>query len=92
MDEACYVGYSIGGQDIGLDPHGHSNAMTGPVGYWQVDDIRKSVKTLLDAGSQAQQKVKDGGWGQADRVGEGRRRQRHRPHAAGLRRIEAVTR
>jgi hypothetical protein len=30
MDEAYYVGFSVAGQDIGLDPHGHSQGMTGP--------------------------------------------------------------
>jgi extradiol dioxygenase family protein len=34
MDEAYYVGFNVEGQDIGLDPHGHSQGMTGPVGYW----------------------------------------------------------
>ncbi len=24
MDEAYYVGFSVAGQDVGLDPHGHS--------------------------------------------------------------------
>lgn len=41
MDEAYYVGFIVGGQDIGLDPNGHSQGMTGPVGYWHVDDIKK---------------------------------------------------
>src|SRR5688500_15657678 len=30
MDEAYYVGFHIEGQNIGLDPHGHSEGMTGP--------------------------------------------------------------
>jgi hypothetical protein len=34
--------------------------MTGPVGYWQVDDIKKNLQLLLDAGAQAQQEVTDG--------------------------------
>ena len=44
MDEAYYVGFSVGDQDVGLDPHGHSQGMTGPVGYWHVDDIKKSLQ------------------------------------------------
>jgi predicted enzyme related to lactoylglutathione lyase len=63
MDEAYYVGFNVEGQDIGLDPHGHSQGMTGPVGYWHVDDITKSLKVLLDAGAEAQQEVKDVGGG-----------------------------
>jgi predicted enzyme related to lactoylglutathione lyase len=62
-DEAYYIGYKVGDQEIGLDPNGHNKGMTGPVGYWQVDDIRKSLKSLLDAGAKAQQTVTDVGGG-----------------------------
>ncbi len=31
MDEAYYVGYRVGGQDIGLDPHGHEIGLLQPV-------------------------------------------------------------
>lgn len=63
MDEAYYVGFNVEGQHVGLDPQGHSQGMTGPVGYWHVEDIRKSVRALLDAGAEAQQEVKDVGGG-----------------------------
>jgi predicted enzyme related to lactoylglutathione lyase len=63
MDEAYYVGFNVGGQDIGLDPHGHNLGMTGPVGYWHVDDIEKSLKALLDTGAEVHQEVKDVGGG-----------------------------
>jgi predicted enzyme related to lactoylglutathione lyase len=63
MDETYYVAFSVGGQDVGLDPHGHSQGMTGPVGYWHVDDIKNSMKLLVNAGAQAQQEVKDVGGG-----------------------------
>ena len=33
------------------------------VGYWQVNDIQKSLQLLLDAGAQAQQGVQDVGGG-----------------------------
>jgi catechol 2,3-dioxygenase-like lactoylglutathione lyase family enzyme len=39
VDEAYYVGFRVGDQEIGLDPHGHGKGMTGPVGYWRVNDI-----------------------------------------------------
>ncbi len=32
MDEAYYVAFSVEDQHIGLDPNGHSQGMTGPVG------------------------------------------------------------
>jgi predicted enzyme related to lactoylglutathione lyase len=63
MDEPYYVGFSVGGQDVGLDPHGHSQGMTGPVGYWDVDDINATLALLLDAGGQTQQAVRDVGGG-----------------------------
>ncbi len=63
FDGAYYVGFKVGDQEIGLDPNGHNEGMTGPVGYWQVNDIEKSLRLLLDAGAQAQQKVKDVGGG-----------------------------
>ena len=63
MDEPYYVGFEVGGQDIGLDPRGHSQGMTGPLNYWHVADIQKSLQNLLDAGAETQQEVRDVGGG-----------------------------
>ncbi|MEV4893035.1 VOC family protein [Nonomuraea sp. NPDC055795] len=63
MDEPYYVGFSINGQDIGLDPQGHRKGMSGPVAYWHVDDIEASLRALLDAGARTSQEVKDVGEG-----------------------------
>jgi predicted enzyme related to lactoylglutathione lyase len=63
MDEVYYVGFDVDGQHVGLDPNGHSKGMTGPVEYWQVDDISKSLDALLAAGAEAQQAVADVGGG-----------------------------
>ncbi len=57
-DEAYYVGFRVGDQEIGLDPHGHNHGMTGPVGYFHVSDIQQRLQALLDAGAQTQQEVK----------------------------------
>ena len=62
-DEAYYVGFRVGDQEVGLDPQGHSKGMTGPVGYWQVADIKESLKLLLDAGAEVQQAISDVGGG-----------------------------
>ena len=62
-DAPYYVGYMLGEQQISLDPNGHSQGMTGPVGYWHVDDIQSSLRSLLDAGAQAHQEVRDVGGG-----------------------------
>jgi predicted enzyme related to lactoylglutathione lyase len=63
MDEAYYVGFNVGSQDVGLDPNGHNRGMTGPVSYWHVSDIKKSLQSLLDAGAQSQQEINDVGGG-----------------------------
>jgi predicted enzyme related to lactoylglutathione lyase len=62
-DETYYVGFRVGDQEIGLDPYGHNKGMTGPVGYYQVNDIKKSLQLLMDAGAQVQQEVQDVGGG-----------------------------
>jgi predicted enzyme related to lactoylglutathione lyase len=63
VDSPYYVGYKVGDQDIGLDPNGHNAGMTGPVGYWHVNDIQQSLQLLLDAGAQTHQAVRDVGGG-----------------------------
>lgn len=62
-DAAYYVGFRIGDQEIGLDPNGHNQGMTGPVGFFHVSDIKKTLQSLLDAGAQPQQEAKDVGGG-----------------------------
>ncbi|HEY8679259.1 MAG TPA: VOC family protein [Candidatus Dormibacteraeota bacterium] len=63
VDAPYYVGFRVGSVELGLDPSGHQQGMTGPVGYWEVKDIKKSLQALLDAGAQTQQAVKDVGGG-----------------------------
>jgi predicted enzyme related to lactoylglutathione lyase len=53
----------VGDQEIGLDPNGHNQGMTGPVSYYHVSDIKNSLQSLLDAGAQAHQEVRDVGGG-----------------------------
>jgi predicted enzyme related to lactoylglutathione lyase len=55
-----YVGFKVGDQEIGLDPYGHKDGMTA---YYQVDDIKQSLQSLLDSGSQILQEIKDVGNG-----------------------------
>jgi predicted enzyme related to lactoylglutathione lyase len=63
MDQPYYVNFHVGDLDVGLDPNGHSQGLTGPVAYWQVDDIETSLKALLDAGAETLQATKDVGGG-----------------------------
>ncbi|MBI5031099.1 MAG: glyoxalase [Chloroflexi bacterium] len=55
-DSPYYIGFKVGDQDIGLDPNGHKAGMTA---YYHVDDIKQSLQSLLDAGAQIVQEVKD---------------------------------
>lgn len=63
VEEEYYVGFRAGGQEIGLDPNGHSKGLTGPVGYWHVEDIGASLEALTDAGADEFQPVQDVGGG-----------------------------
>lgn len=63
VESPYYVGFRVGGQEIGLDPNGHKQGLTGPIGYWETKDIKESLRALLDAGAETQQDVKDVGGG-----------------------------
>ena len=65
IDEPYYVGFRVGGQELGLDPNGHTHGATG---YWQVDDIRASAQELVRAGAQSVQDAKDVGGGRLTAV------------------------
>ncbi|MFB9833407.1 VOC family protein [Actinoallomurus acaciae] len=62
-DTPYYVGFKVGGQDIGLDPNGHREGGAGPVAYWHVEDIKASLQALLDGGAETIQDVRDVGGG-----------------------------
>ncbi|CAA9369690.1 MAG: hypothetical protein AVDCRST_MAG93-8312 [uncultured Chloroflexia bacterium] len=59
-DSPYYVGFKVGGLDIGLDPNGHKTGMTA---YYDVDDIKQRLQSLLDAGAHMEQEIKDIGGG-----------------------------
>lgn len=59
-DQPYYVGFRVGDQEIGLDPNGHKAGMTA---YYHVDNIKQTLQSLLDAGAQIQQEIKDVGGG-----------------------------
>ena len=62
-EAAYYVGFRVGGQDIGLDPNGHRTGNGGPTCYWEVDDIEQARQRLLDAGATEKEPVHDVGGG-----------------------------
>jgi predicted enzyme related to lactoylglutathione lyase len=63
MDAPYYVGFQVGDQQLGPDPHGHDQGLTGPVGYWTVDDITEQLSRLVSAGAQELQPIRDVGGG-----------------------------
>ncbi|MFJ8577817.1 VOC family protein [Micromonospora sp. NPDC093277] len=62
-DEAYYVGFRVGDQELGLDPNGHRQGMTGAVGYWEVADIAATIEAVTEAGGTLQGEVRDVGGG-----------------------------
>jgi len=58
VDQAYYVGFRVGDTELGLDPNGHRTGLTGPVGYWKVDDLEQSIAALTAAGATVRQPAK----------------------------------
>ena len=63
VDAPYYVQFDVAGQNIGLDPHGHRHGQAGPVAYWHVDDVDKSLAALVEAGAEVVQEPTDVGGG-----------------------------
>ena len=50
-DTPYYVGFNLGGLEIGLNPHGHATGMVGPTAYHATEDVEASVAELVEAGA-----------------------------------------
>lgn len=65
FDEPFYVGFNIGGYELGLDP----NATPAPEGagghlaYWGVGDIEAAFENLLAAGATEEEAIQEVGEG-----------------------------
>ena len=62
VDSPYYVGFRTGNIEIGIAPIG-AKGWSGPIGYWDVDDIKQSVQSLIDAGAQEHEGPRDVGGG-----------------------------
>ena len=60
VDQPYYVGFKAGDHEIGLNPNSDAS---GPVAFWRVQDIKSSLQSLLDAGRQVHQAIKEVGGG-----------------------------
>lgn len=62
FDEPFYVGFSVGGFELGLLPDGVPSS-DGPLAYWGVADIVAEVQRLTQLGGTVHEPVKDVGGG-----------------------------
>lgn len=54
FDQPFYVGYNVGGYELGLQPDEKNEAkVDGVITYWGVEDIEATFKNLLDNGATA---------------------------------------
>lgn len=64
FDEPFYVGFAVGGFELGLDPNGTPPAsLGGPVTYWGVEEIEAVHRRLRDLGAGEREPVRDVGDG-----------------------------
>ncbi len=61
FDAPFYVGFSVGGYELALDPNGDPAA--GPTTYWGVADADAALTALLAAGAQPRGEVEEVGGG-----------------------------
>ena len=61
FDEPFYVGFDVGGYELGLDPD-HSPEL-GPTTYWGVEDADAALAKLVAAGARTVNAVRDVGEG-----------------------------
>ena len=59
-DQPYYIGFKVGDQDIGLVPNCPEAGMTA---FYHVNDIKQSLQSLLDVGSQILREIQDVGGG-----------------------------
>ena len=65
FDQPFYVGYTVGGFELGLDPNGKAASAEsgGPTAYWGVRDIDDAYSRLRDLGAGERAPIADVGDG-----------------------------
>ena len=63
FDEPFYVGFNVGGFELGLDPDPgeDTSGMGGVVAYWGVDDVDAELERLVGLGAAVRHPVQDVG-------------------------------
>jgi predicted enzyme related to lactoylglutathione lyase len=64
FDQPYYIGYNVGGFELGLDPNGEiAQAPGGAVAYWGVDNIESAFKRLSELNAEVHSEIVDVGDG-----------------------------
>jgi predicted enzyme related to lactoylglutathione lyase len=65
FDRPFYVGFNVGGYELGLVPVKEQHATREPAGiaYWAVEDAASAYQRLIDLGATTQEPVQDVGGG-----------------------------
>jgi lactoylglutathione lyase len=63
FDETFYVGFDVDGFELGLMPDEEWEKSENVIAYWQVTDIKKSYKDLLDNGATEHEEIQEVGDG-----------------------------
>ena len=63
FNQPFYVGFNVGGYELGLLPPGDDDASDGPTTYWGVDDIRTEHARVITLGARPKSAINDVGEG-----------------------------
>ena len=64
FDEPFYVGFNVGGFELGLDPDGKNVAKgNNAIAYWGVNDIENAFEKLIKLGAETVSEINDVGGG-----------------------------
>ena len=63
FDQPFYVGFTVDGCELGLDPNAAEDGLTYPISYWTTSDIHASLTALLAAGALLHRDIKSVGDG-----------------------------
>lgn len=63
FDQPYYVGFTVGGFELGLDPNAKDSGPGGTVAYWSVEDADAAFARLLELGAAPLGEVQDVGEG-----------------------------
>ncbi len=63
FEQPYYVGFTINGCELGLDPNASAEGITYPISYWHVDSTIAASEQILSAGATVNTEAKDVGGG-----------------------------